>query len=63
MMLLKNSNDNWVRIWKLMEVFMNKEWAEMNKTLQLQIKKNDTFAMGIDTLLELRRTLMELLWG
>lgn len=42
---------------------MNKEWAEMNKTLQLQIKKNDTFAMGIDTLLELRRTLMELLWG
>ena len=38
---------------------MNKEWAEMNKTLQLQIKKKDTFAMGIDTLLELRRTLME----
>lgn len=44
---------------KLTEVFMNKEWAEMNKTLQLQIKKKDTFAMGIDTLLELRRTLME----
>ena len=40
---------------------MNKEWAEMNKTLQLQIKKKDTFAMGIDTLLELRRTLMELI--
>lgn len=38
---------------------MNKEWAEMNKTLQLQIKKKDTFATGIDTLLELRRTLME----
>ena len=38
---------------------MNKEWAEMNKTLQLQIKKKDTFAAGIDTLLELRRTLME----
>ena len=38
---------------------MNKEWSEMNKTLQLQIKRKDTFATGIDTLLELRRTLME----
>ncbi|MBE6824760.1 MAG: phage head-tail adapter protein [Ruminococcaceae bacterium] len=38
---------------------MNKEWAEMNKTLQLQIKKKDTFAAGIDTLLELRKALME----
>ena len=38
---------------------MNKEWAEMNKTLQLQIKRKDTFATGIDTLLELRRTLMK----
>ena len=42
-----------------MEVFMNKEWSEMNKTMQLQIKKKDTFSTGIDTLLELRRTLME----
>ena len=38
---------------------MNKEWAEMNKTLQLQIKKKDTFAAGIDTLLELRSSLMK----
>ena len=38
---------------------MNKEWAEMNKTLQLQIKSKDTFEAGIDTLLELRRTLMK----
>ena len=38
---------------------MNKEWAEMNKTLQLQIKRKDTFATGIDTLLELRKKLME----
>ena len=38
---------------------MNKEWSEMNKTLQLQIKRKDTFATGIDTLLELRRNLME----
>lgn len=38
---------------------MNKEWSEMNKILQLQIKRKDTFATGIDTLLELRRNLME----
>lgn len=38
---------------------MNKEWSELNKRMQLQIKKKDTFAMGIDTLLELRRLLME----
>ncbi len=38
---------------------MNKEWAELNKTMQLQIGKKDTFATGIGTLLELRRTLME----
>ena len=38
---------------------MNKEWAEMNKTLQLKIKRKDSFIMGIDTLLELRRILME----
>ena len=24
---------------------MNREWAELNKTMQLQIKKKDTFAM------------------
>ena len=38
---------------------MNKEWAELNKTMQLQIKKKDTFAAGINTLLELRKALME----
>ena len=38
---------------------MNKECSEINKTMQLQIKKKDTFSTGIDTLLELRRTLME----
>ena len=38
---------------------MNKKWSEMNKTLQLQIKRKDTFATGIDTLLELRRILMK----
>ena len=38
---------------------MNTEWAEMNKTLQQQIKRKDTFTSGIDTLLALRRNLME----
>lgn len=31
----------------------------MNRTMQLQIRKADTFPFGIDTLLELRRLLME----
>ena len=44
---------------KFMEVFMNKEWSEMNKTMQLQIKKKDTFSTGIDTLLTLREELMK----
>ena len=38
---------------------MNKEWSELNKTMQLQIKKKDTFSIGINTLLELRKNLME----
>ena len=38
---------------------MNKEWSELNKTMQLQIKKKDTFSIGINTLLELRKELMK----
>lgn len=38
---------------------MNKDWSELNKTMQLQIKKKETFAMGVETLLELRRLLMQ----
>ena len=38
---------------------MNKEWAELNKTMQLQIKKKVTFSMGISTLLKLRQELMK----
>lgn len=38
---------------------MNKEWAELNKTMQLQIKKKDTFTLGMDTLIKLRMELME----
>ena len=33
---------------------MNKKWSELNKTMQIQIKKQDTYKMGIDTLLNLR---------
>ena len=38
---------------------MNKEWSELNKTMQAQLKKKDTFDDGIATLLELRK----LLWN
>lgn len=37
---------------------MNKEWAELNKTIQLQLKKKDTFESGIDALIVLRKDLM-----
>ena len=40
---------------------MNKEWSELNKTMQAQIKKKDTYFDGIDTLFELRNRLMETL--
>ena len=36
---------------------MNKEWSELNKTMQAQLKKKDTFDEGISTLLELRKQL------
>ena len=39
--------------------FMNKEWSEINKTIQLQLKKKDSFDEGIATLLLLRERLME----
>ena len=38
---------------------MNKEWSELNKTMQTQIKKKDTYQTGIDTLLSLRSQLMQ----
>ena len=38
---------------------MNKEWSELNKAFQEQIKKEASFAEGIDTLLVLRQSLME----
>lgn len=38
---------------------MNKEWSELNKEMQLRLKKKETFASGIDTLLDLRNRIME----
>ena len=40
---------------------MNKKWSELNKTMQAQIKKKDTYKIGIDTLISLRSQLMQTL--
>ena len=37
---------------------MNKNWSELNKTMQLQLKNKDTFGQGIGTLHGLRKELM-----
>ena len=36
---------------------MNKIWSEQNKTMQAQLKKEETFEAGLDTLFELRNEL------
>lgn len=36
---------------------MNKEWSELNKLMQTQIKKEGTFSEGVKTLLKLRQQL------
>lgn len=38
---------------------MNQEWSALNQTMQLQLRKKDTFAAGLHTLLALRAQLME----
>ena len=40
---------------------MNKEWSELNKVMQRQIKRKDTYEAGIDTLFDLRNQLMQTL--
>ncbi|MBR4902358.1 MAG: hypothetical protein IKZ46_15575 [Victivallales bacterium] len=40
---------------------MNKEWSELNKTMQLQLKKEAIWQAGIDTLIDLRNQLMDIL--
>lgn len=37
---------------------MNREWADLNKVMQLRIKKKDTFSEGIDSLIKLRVSLI-----
>ena len=36
---------------------MNREWSELNKAMQLQLKQKDCFTSGIGTLLNLRKEL------
>ena len=38
---------------------MNKEWSELNKTMQIQLKKEATFGEGTSTLLILRQKLFD----
>lgn len=40
---------------------MNKEWSELNKTMQIHIKKKDTYEEGVDILFDLRNQLMKTL--
>ena len=40
---------------------MNKEWSELNKLMQNQIKKRDTYGEGIATLLALRDALRDII--
>ena len=40
---------------------MNKEWSELNKITHLQIKKKDTYKVGIDILFSLRSKLIKTL--
>lgn len=38
---------------------MNKEWSLFNKTMQIQLKKEETYKEGIQTLLKLRQELFD----
>ena len=40
---------------------MNKEWSELNKLMQIQIKKKDTYDSGIGTLFSLRDNLWDMI--
>lgn len=40
---------------------MNREWSELNKTMQTHLKKEASFSDGIQTLFALRRSLAEVL--
>ncbi|MBR4537717.1 MAG: phage head-tail adapter protein [Clostridia bacterium] len=38
---------------------MNKEWSELNKIMQAQLRKKDTFQAGLETMFDLRGQLMD----
>lgn len=38
---------------------MNREWSELNRKMQLDLKKRETFSEGIETLLTLRKELFD----
>lgn len=40
---------------------MNKNWSELNKAMQRELKKKDTYKAGVDTLFDLRNQLMQIL--
>ena len=40
---------------------MNREWSELNKAMQEKLRKESTFAEGLDDLFTLRKQLMEML--
>lgn len=40
---------------------MNNEWSELNKAMQTQIRKKDTYEEGINSLFDLRNRLMRTL--
>ncbi len=42
---------------------MNKEWSELNKSMQNQIKKRDTYDEGINTLISLRDELWKTIYS
>lgn len=42
---------------------MNKEWSELNKKMQTEIKKESTFCIGIEALLKLRKSLFDEICG
>ncbi len=55
-MILRNDVERQIRI---QVNNMNKEWSELNKTMQTQIKRKDTYTDGISTVFELRNSLMQ----
>lgn len=40
-------------------IAVNKEWSELNKTMQTRLRKKDTYKAGLETLFALRNQLME----